>query len=102
VRSLLLKLNLDSEAVKESLGPCVIIGIVSVFVVTIALFAGMIVFVIYSRHHKNGSDGSSSSAQRDQMSVLVTPEMVNTSPEEPPSDGLSDMKDIEDPPLIWI
>jgi hypothetical protein len=114
VRTLLMKFNLDSEAVKERLGSCVIIGIVSGVIMTIAIFAGMIVLVIYSRHDKNGSDGSSSSAQRDRTSVLVTPEMANPSPEEPPCDGPSDTekvierlrnlntKDIEDQPLIWI
>jgi hypothetical protein len=114
VRSSLMRLNLDSQTGKEPLGIDVIIGIVIGVCATIALFAGMFVFMIHWRSNKNGSGGSSSSAQRDRANVLVTPEMVNASPEERPSDGHLDdeeaieslsnfsMKDIEDQPPIWI
>jgi hypothetical protein len=104
----------DSQARKEPLGIEVTIGIVIGVCAAIAIFVGMIVFVIHWRSNKNGSSGSSSSAQRDRANVLVTPEVPNASAEERPSDGHLDdeeaieslsnfnMKDVEDQPPIWI
>jgi hypothetical protein len=106
--------NFDSQGDKEPLGTKVIIGVVIGVCAAIALFAAMFVFMIRWRSNKKGSGGSSSSAQRDRANVLVTPEVPNASPEEPPSGGHSDneeaieslsnfnMKDVEDQAPIWI
>jgi hypothetical protein len=110
----LMRPNFDSQAGKEPLGIDVIIGIVIGVCATIVIFAAMFAFMIHWRSNKNGSGGSSSSAQRDRANVLVSAEMVNASPEERPSDGHLDdeeaieslsnfnMKDIEDQPPILI
>jgi hypothetical protein len=113
VRSSLTQLSPDSAAGKRPLGADVIIGIVIGVGAAIALFAGMIVFVFRSCYNKSGNDGSNSSAERDRASVLITPERVNRTPDEPPTDKPADTEaidslntliitGIEDQPPIWI
>jgi hypothetical protein len=92
----------------------VIIGVVSGVGATVAIFAGVVVFMFRHRRDQNLSDLSSSSVQRDQEKTLAAIEMAETSPEEPPPDkhldeeeaieslGNFNMQDVEDQALIWI
>jgi hypothetical protein len=115
VRSFRVKVGLLSEPAEEKrLSNAVIIGVVTGVSATVAIFAGVVVFMFRHRRDQNLSDLSSSSVQRDQKKTLDATEMPTTSPEEPPPDKPSDdeeaieslsnfnMQDIDDQPLIWI
>jgi hypothetical protein len=115
VRSSVIRLNLFSEAEdKAPLSNAVIIGVVSGVGATIAICAGIVVFMFRHRRDQNLSDLSSLSIQRDQKTVSADPEMWELSAEEPLSDGpLNDeeameihsninMDDTEGLPPVWI
>jgi hypothetical protein len=115
VRSQVMPVILFSEEEgKEPLSNAVIIGTATGVGATIAILAGIVVFMFRHRRDQNRSWGSSSSVQCDQTTVSAVPTVADASHEEPPSTGYCDdeqaieslsnfnMNDIEDQPPIWI